>query len=277
LPLLAQGLKARIAAWHAAEARTDEATAVYRQTVLRAFGDVGDAVPSAFQHHHEGHPLLQRQLAQPVTLVRGAAPDRSAEHGHVLGSGQRGPAVDTPGAGHEGIARYGRFLGRPHELADLRERTGIEEPGHPFAGVQTATVPLTGQTALAPHGLGLDFPPLDLVENGDVASRGKRFDLLGEVLADPGQLREVFAGRGHRGDGARQLSDDPGSVPISADPKGIGAFELEEICELVETLCNIGIQDRHDQLWQCYARLAASAKSGFLRIDPDQLQFLWAR
>ncbi len=39
-----------LAAWQAAQARTDEATALYRQTVLRAFGEVADAISGLGNH-----------------------------------------------------------------------------------------------------------------------------------------------------------------------------------------------------------------------------------
>src|SRR6516225_5816041 len=89
----------------------------------------------------------------------------------------------------------------------------------------------------------------------------KGFYLLGEVLADPRQLCKVFAGRGHRGDAARQFSDNPGGRPVSADPKGISAFELEQISEFVEAACDIGIEDRHERVGQCFAMPAASSEA----------------
>lgn len=89
----------------------------------------------------------------------------------------------------------------------------------------------------------------------------------------PGQLRKVLAGRGHPGDAARQLPDNPGCVPISADPKRIRAFELKEISELVEAACDIGIQDRYDPALPMLCVPRSKRLSGFLRIDPDQYKF----
>ena len=118
----------------------------------------------SLEHHDQGHPLLQGQLAEPVALVRRAAADRSAEHGHVLGAGQRRPALNAARTGHQRVARNGGILVRPHQLADLGERTGVEERGDPLAGVQATPFPLADKASLATHGERLRFPALDLLE-----------------------------------------------------------------------------------------------------------------
>ncbi len=100
--------------------------------------------------------------------------------------------------------------------------------------------------------------------------RSEGFDLVSKVLADPGQLREVLAGCSHRGNAARQLADHPGRVTVSADPEGIGAFELKQIGELVEAAGNIGIEDRHEAGEPIRCDACSKHPSGLLRIDPDQ-------
>jgi hypothetical protein len=52
-------------------------------------------------------------------------------------------------------------------------------------------------------------PPFDLIETVTWAVAARVSIFPARPFADPGQLGKVFAGRGHRGDAARQLPDNP--------------------------------------------------------------------
>ena len=127
-------------------------------------GSIGDPVPGPFEHHHQRHPFLERQLAKAIALVRSATADRPAEHGHVFGSGQGRPAADSPGPRHERVAGDGGILRRPDQLADLGERAGIEEGGDPLTGIEASPFLLADEAGLATHEECFGLPTLDLLE-----------------------------------------------------------------------------------------------------------------
>jgi NodT family efflux transporter outer membrane factor (OMF) lipoprotein len=63
-----------VAAWHAAQARTDEATASYRQTVLNAFAEVADSI-SGLQNHSESRARQTKQVLAAHRAVELATAD----------------------------------------------------------------------------------------------------------------------------------------------------------------------------------------------------------
>ena len=85
-------------------------------------------------------------------------------------------------------------------------------------------------------------------------------DLIREVLADPGQLRQILARSRHRQHAARELADHACCSAIGADAERIAAIELNQIGELVETARNVRIEHRHD------ARMPQPASSALIQI-----------
>src|SRR5271165_121854 len=70
-------------------------------------------------------------------------------------------------------------------------------------------------------------------------------DLVGKVLADTGQRVEVFAVGQHVGDVTRQLADDARRAPVGTHPERVGAFDFEQIGNLVELAGDFGVDQRH--------------------------------
>ena len=143
---------------------------------------LGDAVPGSLQHHDQGHPFLPGQLAEAIALVGGSRADGAAEHGDVLGPGERRPAVDAPGPGNERVCGDGRILCGADQLSDFEERSGIEEGGQALAGIETATLVLASEADLTTHGKGLGLPARNLRQGrGPVL----RFIAHGEGASSP--------------------------------------------------------------------------------------------
>ena len=127
-------------------------------------GGLGDPVAGTLQHHHQWDPLLAGQLAEAVALVGRAAPDRPAEHGDVLGAGQRRPAVDATGPGHQGIARDRRVLGRADQQPISENVPGSNRRPRRSRASSRPRSCWRVEPGLAAHGPGIGLAPGDPVE-----------------------------------------------------------------------------------------------------------------
>jgi hypothetical protein len=67
---------------------------------------------------------------------------------------------------------------------------------------------------------------------------------------------------------ARQLSDDPSGIAVSADAKWVAAFEFDQVCELFQAARDIGIEDRHRLHSQSEA-VATMTLAWLERFEPD--------
>jgi hypothetical protein len=127
-------------------------------------GRSGEPVAGPFEHQDQRHLLLCGELAQAESLVRRAGPDRSAEHGHVLGPGQRRPTADASRSCYQGVSGYRRLGPSPDQLADLVEGARVEQGSNALAGVESVPTPLALQARLAAHGHRLGLATFDLLE-----------------------------------------------------------------------------------------------------------------
>ena len=91
--------------------------------VRRVRAPVG-AEARTLEHHHERHPVGDRDLGDPVALRVARLADGARLHGEVLGRDHHRTAVDAPGAHDE---RVGGQVRPADERAELLERPRIEE------------------------------------------------------------------------------------------------------------------------------------------------------
>ena len=70
-------------------------------------------------------------------------------------------------------------------------------------------------------------------------------DLARQVGADARQLCQILAAGNDLGGAARQVLDRARGSAVGANTERIGAFDLEQIGEVIEGGRNLGIVDRH--------------------------------
>jgi hypothetical protein len=78
-----------------------------------------------------------------------------------------------------------------------------------------------------------------------VPGLGHLLDLVGQVLADARNFREVGTFGQHGRHAARQASHGARRVPIGAHAKGVGAFDFQQFGGAVQDLGDLGIEDGH--------------------------------
>ena len=132
---------------------------------------LGDAVPGPLEHHHQGHPFLQRELTEAIALVGGAGAYGTAEHGHIFGSGERWAAVDPPGPSNECVTRDGWILRGSYQLSDLEERSRVEQGRNALTGVEAPALLLASEADVATHGKRLGLPARNFLEGWDPVLR----------------------------------------------------------------------------------------------------------
>jgi hypothetical protein len=100
------------------------------------------------QHHHERHPVGERDLGDAVPLGVGRAADRPRLHREVLGRDHHRTPGDATRTHHE---RVGGGIGPAHERAELEERSRIEQVCDARPGVELARAAVLLQPLVAAH------------------------------------------------------------------------------------------------------------------------------
>ena len=123
-----EGTVAGGGAEHDADHRDVAREVGHREQIVRRATHAGiglrQPVARAFEDHHEGEALLERELGDAEALGGAAGADRAAEHREVLGPGEDGPAVDPPDAADEALG--GDVRDGADERADLAEAARVE-------------------------------------------------------------------------------------------------------------------------------------------------------
>ena len=73
-------------------------------------------------------------------------------------------------------------------------------------------------------------------------------DLRREVVADAGQLAQILAARQHVGRGHAQHFQFARGIAVGTHAKRIGSLDLEQVGDLPEYLCDVGVVDAHQPL-----------------------------
>jgi hypothetical protein len=124
---------------HEAHHRYVAAEVGHRQQIVgcaSAAAGVGQPVPGALEHHHEGHALLERQLGDAVALRGAALADRAGQGREVLDTRKARAAVHAAETAHEGVA--GHTLDGADQYAELHEGALVEQAQDALARVELA-------------------------------------------------------------------------------------------------------------------------------------------
>src|SRR2546427_10001396 len=85
----------------------------------------------------------------------------------------------------------------------------------------------------------------ELRAEGQLARGHDRRDLLGEVVPDARDLRQIALARAYDvGQGLRVVPHDARRVAIGPHPEGVGTLDLQEIGDLVEQAGDVGVLHR---------------------------------
>jgi len=128
-----------------------------------------------------------------------------------------------------------RFGGRFELIEGGDTELFVEDPG-PF-GADPFDVEQIGQV-----GREVLFELFELAES---AGADDLLDLGGDVLTDAGAFGQVGSLFHHALEASRQSRDRSGGVAVGADLERIGPFDRQQICQLLEHLCDLCVAEYH--------------------------------